>query len=147
MKLKQMRYSKGWIVLLATVVGLSFGGYTFVNRAVSSHVYVTNCGMLDYKPTAIFKFCAETNEGIGKIQWLTWSADGATGKGLYQINDCKPTCEVGKIHFAEVQITLSKGKKIDGKLALTFISIESVEETNLPFSNSSKDAWPLELAG
>ncbi len=147
MKLKQMRYSKGWIVLLAIVVGLSLGGYTFVNRAVNSQVYVTNCGLLDYKPTVMLKFCAETSESIDKIQWLTWSADGATGKGLYQINDCKPTCEVGKIHFANVEIILSKGKMINGKRALTFISIKSREGPNLPLSNSSKAAWPLELAG
>ena len=147
MKFKQLRYSKGWIVLLATVVGLGIGGYTFINRAVTSQVYVTNCGILDYKPTAILKFCGETSEGIGKIQWQTWSADGATGTGLYQINDCQPTCKVGKIHFAEVKIILSKSKIISGKPALTFIAIESRDGSKLPLSNSSKDAWPMELAG
>ena len=129
------------------MVGLSFGGYTFVNRAVSSQVYVSNCGLLDYKPTAMLKFCVETSEGISKIEWLTWNADGATGKGLYQVNDCQPSCEIGKIHFAEVEIILSKGKVIDGKRALTFITIESAKGGKLPLSNSSKDAWPLELAG
>ena len=129
------------------MVGLSFGGYTFVNRAVSSQVYVSNCGLLDYKPTAMLKFCVETSEGISKIEWLTWNADGATGKGLYQVNDCQPSCEIGTIHFAEVEIILSKGKVIDGKRALTFITIESAKGAKLPLSNSSKDAWPLELAG
>ena len=147
MRFKQLRYSKGWIVLLATVVGLSIGGYTFINRAVTSQVYVTNCGILDYKPTAILKFCGETSEGIDKIQWLTWSAEGATGTGLYQINDCQPTCKVGKIYFAEVQIVLSKSKIISGKPALTFIAIESSTGSKLPLSNSSKAAWPMELAG
>ncbi|CAB5120243.1 MAG: hypothetical protein F2954_05245 [Actinobacteria bacterium] len=147
MKFKQLRYSKGWIAVLATIVGLGFGSYTFINRAVTSQVYVTNCGILDYKPTAILKYCGETDEGIDKIQWLTWGADGASAEGQYQINDCKPTCDVGKIHFAEVQIVLSKSKVIDGKRALTFITIESADGSALPLNNSSSDAWPLELAG
>ncbi len=142
-----IRHSKRWVALLATIIGLSYGGYTFVNRAVTTQVYVSNCGILDYKPTAMLKFCVETSVGIDKIQWLTWNAEGATGKGLYQINDCQPTCEVGKIHFAKVEISLSKGKIINGKRALTFITIESANNGKLPLSNSSKDAWPLELAG
>lgn len=132
---------------MATVVGLSVGGYTFVNRAVSSQVYVTNCGILDYKPTTMLKFCSETSVGIDNIKWLTWNAEGATGKGIYQINECQPSCEVGKILFAEVEIILSKGKMIDGKRALTFITIESANSKRLPLSDSRKDAWPLELAG
>ena len=95
----------------------------------------------------MLKFCAETSEGISKIEWQTWDSDGAAGKGLYQVNDCQPSCEIGKVYFAEVEIILSKGKFIDGKRALTFITIESVKGGNLPLSNSSKDAWPLELAG
>lgn len=143
----KVKSSKGWIVLLATLIGLGFGGYTFVNRAVTTQVYVTNCGILDYKPSAILKFCADASVGIDKIEWATWSADGATGEGIYQINDCKPTCVAGKLHFAAVEIILSKGKRIDGKKALTFISIKTKEATNLPLSNSQSDEWPMELAG
>jgi hypothetical protein len=102
---------------------------------------------LDYKPTSILKFCAETSVGIDNIKWLTWNAEGATGKGIYQINDCQPSCEVGKYLFAEIEIILSKGKVIDGKRALTFITIKSANSEPLPLSDSPKDAWPLELAG
>ncbi|CAB4842415.1 unannotated protein [freshwater metagenome] len=147
MKFNQLRNSKGWIVLLATLIGLGFGGYTFVNRAVTAQVYVTNCGILDYKPTAILKFCADTSVGIDKIEWATWSAEGATGEGIYQINDCEPTCVAGRLYFADVEIILSKGKRIDDKKALTYISIKTKDGTNLPLSNSHNDEWPMELAG
>jgi len=147
MKFNQLRNSKGWIVLLATLLGLGFGGYTFVNRAITSQVYVTNCGILDYKPTAILKFCADAGVGIDKIEWTAWSAEGAIGEGIYQINDCEPTCVAGKLHFTDVEIILSKGKTIDGKKALTYISIKTKDGTNLPLSNSHGDEWPMELAG
>ncbi|TSA47291.1 MAG: hypothetical protein D4R50_03340 [Actinomycetales bacterium] len=147
MKFNQLRNSKGWIVLLATLLGLGFGGYTFVNRAITSQVYVTNCGILDYKPTVILKFCADAGVGIDKIEWTAWSAEGAIGEGIYQINDCEPTCVAGKLHFTDVEIILSKGKTIDGKKALTYISIKTKDGTNLPLSNSHGDEWPMELAG
>lgn len=147
MGFKNLRYSKGWFVVLASVIGLSYGGYTFVHRAVSEQVYVTNCGILDYKPTGIIKFCGDTLIGIDQILWLTWSAEVATGDGKYQINDCQPSCAEGTLRFADVAIILSKPKSVDGKKALTFISIKSKDGRNLPLSNSQSDGWSLELAG
>ncbi len=144
---RELRYSKGWIVLLATLIGVSYGGYTFIHRAVTSQAYVTNCGMQDYKPTTIIKFCADAGVGIGAIEWNTWSAKGATGEGKYQINDCQPTCVAGKEHFADVNVTLSKSKVINGKPTLTRIEVKTKDGKNLPLSNSSTDSWPLELAG
>ena len=147
MKFSQVRYSKGWIVVLATLLGISFGSYTFVTRAVSTQIYVTNCGILDYKPTSIVKFCADAGVLISHIEWDSWSSNGATGIGEYQINDCTPTCVAGKQHYAHVDIILSKEKSIKGKRALTFISIKTKDGKNLPTSNSASDAWPMELAG
>jgi hypothetical protein len=144
---KKFKSSKGWVVLFATIIALGFGGYTFVNRAVTTQVYVTNCGILDYKPVAMLKYCGDTSVGIDEITWLSWSAKGAAGEGIYQINDCEPSCDAGKLHYAEVQITVNKAKIIDGKQALTFISITTKDGKILPLSQSPIDEWPLELAG
>ena len=144
---REYRYSKGWIVLLTTVVGLSYGGYTYINRAVASQVYVTNCGMQNYKPTTIIKFCADAGVGVGAMEWSSWSADGAIGDGKYQINDCKPTCVAGKQYYADVTVKLSKIKTIAGKPTLTFITIKTKDKKNLPLSDSPTDSWPMELAG
>ena len=144
---RQYRYSKGWIVLLATVVGLSYGGYTFINRAVTSQVYVTNCGIQDYKPEVIIKFCADAGVGVGAIEWSTWSAEGASGEGKYQINDCLPSCVEGKQFYADVTVELSKTKTIKGKPTLTYIKVTTKDGKNLPLSASPADAWPMELAG
>ncbi len=146
-KLSDARYSKGWIVLLATVVGVSFGAYTFVNRAVTSQVYVTNCGIQDFKPNSLTKFCADAGVLVDSIEWQSWSKDGAYGKGIYHINDCEPTCVEGKFHEAQILVTLSKVKTIQGKPTLTFITVTTEDKKNLPLANSATDAWPLELAG
>ena len=144
---KKLKSSKGWVVLLATIIALGFGGYTFVNRAVTTQVYVTNCGILDYKPSVILKFCADAGVGIGQIEWTSWSAEGGRGTGTYEINDCAPTCVEGKRHYSDVEIILSKIKTIDDKKALTFISITTKDGKFLPLSQSPNDEWPLELAG
>ena len=142
-----MRYSRGWILTLATILGVGFGGYTFVNRAITTQVYVTNCGIIDYKPTAILKFCADGGVAIGAIEWESWSAQGAHGIGKYQINDCSPNCADGKIFYADVEVELRRMKNLDGKEVLTFISLKTKDGKNLPLSSSPRDAWPLELAG
>ena len=144
---REYRYSKGWVVLLATVVGMGYGGYTFINRAVTTQVYVTSCGMQDYKPTSIVKFCADAGVEVSDIKWGSWSAEGAAGEGVYQINDCLPNCAAGKEHYAKVTLVLSKAKTIKGKPTLTFITIKTVDKKNLPLSDSPSDAWPMELAG
>ena len=147
MQFRQMRYSRGWILALATILGVGFGGYTFVNRAITTQVYVTNCGIIDYKPTAILKFCADGGVAIGAIEWESWSAQGANGIGKYQINDCSPNCAEGKIFYADVEVELRRMKNLDGKEVLTFISLKTKDGKNLPLSSSPRDAWPLELAG
>ena len=147
MKLKSLRYSKGWIVLLTTVIGICFGSYTFIHDAVATQVYVTNCGSVDYKPTVLIKFCADAGVQISQIEWDAWGANVAIGVGIYEINDCEPSCVAGTIHYADVKITLSKSKEINGKETLTFITVTTQDGKNLPLNDSPKDAWPLELAG
>ena len=146
-KWRDIRAAKGWIVGLASIIGLSYGGYIFVHRAITTQVYVTNCGALDYKPTTLIKFCSDDGVEIVQIEWSLWSAQGATGNGTYEINDCAPNCASGKRHYADIVITLGKAKVLDGKSALTSISIKTKDGKNLPLSDSSFDAWPLELAG
>ena len=144
---REMRYSKGWVVSLATVIGLGLGGYTYVQHALASQVYVTNCGMQDFKPSTVIKFCADAGVSVNKISWSVWNEQGATGEGEYQINDCEPSCVDGKHHYAKVVISLSKVKEINGKTTLTYIDIKTKDGKNLPLSDSAEDAWPMELAG
>ena len=84
---------------------------------------------------------------IGDIKWNSWNAEGASGEGTYQINDCLPNCAEGKQHYGDVLIELSKSKTINGKPTLTYIKVTTKDGKNLPLSDSPTDAWPMELAG
>ena len=144
---EKARRSKGWIVLLATVVGLGVGGYTYIHRAISEQLYVTNCDTVDYKPDALLKFCADGGVGVWEVEWTQWNKDGAEGTGKYVANDCDPSCVDGKIFTQEVYVKLSKLKKMDNKQAFTYVQVESKDKKVLPLLDSMDDEWSLEMAG
>jgi hypothetical protein len=132
------------VLTIITVVGISLGTITYFNRALLEHVYVYNCGIVDYKPTSMTPYCADAGADVGNLEWDTWGAKGATGTGLYGINLCEPNCAEGKWKFADVNVTLSKSVTANGKTILSRIDIVTKDKTNLPQSNSQSLGWDLE---
>ena len=120
-----MKNSRPLVIVLAiiTVVGISLGTVTYFNRALLEHIYVYNCGIVDYKPQSMTQFCADAGAGVGNLEWDSWGAKGATGAGLYGVNLCNPTCADGKWKLADVNVSLSKAISVNGKTILTRIDI------------------------
>ena len=129
---------------IVTVVGISLGMITFLNRAVLEHVYVYNCGIVDYKPQSMTPYCADAGAGVGNLEWNTWGANGATGTGLYGVNMCVPTCADGKWQFTDVDVKLSKSVKADGKTILSRIDIVTTDHQDLPEAHSPSMGWNLQ---
>jgi hypothetical protein len=147
MKFTDARKSKGWIVLLATVVGLGLGGYSFISNARANHVYTVTCGIVDYKPGVFFKSCSDGGIAVGQMQWESWSQDGARGKGTYAINDCLPDCKTGKLTKVPVTVVLTGDNPLDevrGKRVLNKITIATADKKPLPLGTSNTDSWVLE---
>lgn len=132
------------VLAIVTVIGISLGTITYFNRALLEHVYVYNCGIVDYKPQSMTPFCADVNAGVGNLEWNAWGSKGAKGTGLYGINVCKPTCADGEWKFANVNVALSKTVRANGKTILTRIDIATKDKANLPQGNSPKYGWDLE---
>lgn len=132
------------VLAIVTVIGISLGTITYFNRALLEHVYVYNCGIVDYKPQSMTPFCADAGAGVGNLEWDSWGSKGAIGTGLYGVNLCDPTCADGKWKFADVNVALSKTVKADGKMILTRIDIVTKNYANLPQSDSPKYGWDLE---
>jgi len=141
------RRSKGWLVLVATVLGVGIGAFTFISSARANHVYTLTCGIVDYKPGVFFKYCADGGVAVGQIQWDSWSKSGASGRGIYAINDCKPTCVAGKLHKTDVRVTLTGTTPltvVNKKNVLSHISIATADKKPLPLGASSTDSWDLQ---
>ena len=147
MNFSEARRTKGWIVLVATVIGVGIGAFTFISSARANHVYTLTCRIVDYKPGVFFKYCADGGVAVGQIQWDSWSKLGASGRGVYAINDCTPTCVAGKLHKTDVRITLTGTtplKVVDKKNVLSHISITTADKKPLPLGTSNTDSWDLE---
>jgi hypothetical protein len=141
-----MKNSRPLLIVLAiiTVVGISLGTITFFNRAILEHVYVYNCGIVDYKPQSMTPHCGDARAGVGNLEWDSWGAKGATGTGRYGVNLCHPSCVAGKWKFDDVNVSLSKKIVANGKTILTRIDIITKERKNLPQSNSPSLGWDLQ---
>ena len=126
------------------MVGISLGTITFLNHAILEHVYVYNCGIIDYKPQTLTPFCADADVAVGNLEWDTWGAKGATGTGLYGVNLCVPTCAAGKWKFTAVKVLLSKSVRAKGKTVLTRVDVVTPDNKNLPQGNSPRYGWNLE---
>ena len=147
MNFSQVRSSKGWIVVLATVVGLALGGFSFISSARANHVYTVTCGIVAYKPAVFFKSCSEGGVAVGEIEWEYWKKEGAHGKGIYAINDCTPDCATGVLSKTPVIVDLTGGSPLDvvqDKPVLNQIVIKTPDEKFLPLSSSSTETWLLE---
>jgi hypothetical protein len=140
-----MRNSRGLLAVLSliSVAAITFGIFTYLHRAVSEQVYVYNCGLVDYKPVSLTKYCADEGVAVGDIQWDTWGAKGATGVGKYAINPCVPNCVLGTWKNADVKVRLTKSVESKGKKILTQIAVTTTDGKNLPLGKSPSDHWEL----
>jgi hypothetical protein len=146
MDFAEARKAKGWIVLLATVLSITIGGYTFVHNALTNHVYTVNCGKVDYKPTVYLKKCGDQHIALSDIQWDSWSLDGARGKAVYLVNDCDPNCASGLMEQVEVELSLTGNTPLDvvkSKHVLNKLEITAVEKKLLPLTAVNKEFWIL----
>ena len=109
--------------------GDSQGDLISIDGVLSQDVYTIVCEIPgQQKPELIYFACADGNEGVGKIEWSTWEATGARGVGEYFANDCKPDCANGTFEFANVNVAIDKAIGVKGKVHLTDLTYESVEE-------------------
>ena len=132
------------VLAIITVVGISLGTITYFNRALLEHVYVYNCGIIDYKPQSMTQYCGNAGAGVGNLEWDSWGAKGATGTGLYGVKLCDPNCAQGKWKLADVNVSLSKTIAANGKTILTRIDIITKDRKNLPQRYSPSLGWDLE---
>ena len=101
-----------------------------------SQVLTWDCEYPEYKPETIMIYCGDGGAYISKIQWNSWSQDGATGIGEYYKNLCKPDCADGKIVHAPVKVSLSDLTPRKGKFYLRTLDMSSVSGKDFPWGES-----------
>jgi hypothetical protein len=74
-----------------------------------------NCATTQLKPKKIVVACGDAGIWLSKLKWSSWGATRASGSGVFNWNDCSPTCSAGKIKTGPVKVTLSNPKTCPGQ--------------------------------
>lgn len=86
----------------------------------SGQPFAINCATTQFKPKKIVIACGDAGIWLGKLKWSSWGAMRASGTGVYNANDCTPTCSAGHIKSGPVKVTLSNPKTCPGQTHLAF---------------------------
>lgn len=70
-------------------------------------VYTFVCELPTRKATMFTTACADFGVAVFDIKWNVWSVDGATGTGVFSVNDCEPDCASGTRHEVPVHVWLT----------------------------------------
>ncbi len=106
-------------------------------------VLTWDCETTEFKPEILMIMCADGGIYVEKIQWDSWSQEGATGLGIYSENLCEPNCAEGKRVTASVNLTLSNLTEQNGKYYLRTLEMSSVGGKGFPRSNAYSFQWDV----
>jgi hypothetical protein len=107
--------------------------------ASSGKPFAINCFSEQFKPKRIGLACADNGIWLGKLKWSSWSGSSAKGTGIYNQNDCMPTCSNGKIKSYPVKVTLSKVKTCPGQTNPAF------KRATLTYSGTRPSGAPVKI--
>jgi len=107
------------------------------------HVLTWDCETAEYKPESITITCADGGIFVEKIQWGTWSKEGATGTGIYSENLCEPDCAEGKRVTAPVKLTLSNLTEYKGEIYLRTLDIVTSDGKDFPWGRADGFQWDV----
>lgn len=112
-----MRSATALVATVALGAGMVAVGTGAASAA--SRTKVNNCGTLEIKPTDLVFTCADANSMLTEMKWSGWSNGRAKGRGVYEVNDCKPTCVAGTTRSYPVRVNLVKPAEQSGERVLT----------------------------
>jgi hypothetical protein len=108
-----------------------------------AQVLTWDCEFPEYKPETIMIYCGDGGAYIDKIEWDSWSQEGASGTGEYYKNLCDPDCADGKIVHAPVKVSLSDLTPRKGKFYLRNLDMRSVNGKDFPWGESGGFEWDV----
>jgi hypothetical protein len=123
----------------AVFLSAALAATLFINHKPNlkpSQVLTWDCEYPAYKPETIMIYCGDGGAYIDKIDWNSWSKDGASGTGEYYRNLCEPDCADGKIVHAPVNVRLSNLTPRKGKFYLRTLDMQSIAGKDFPWGES-----------
>ena len=130
-------------VFLSAALAVSLFSSQQSKTLTPEQVLTWDCETAQYKPESITITCADGGIFVEKIQWSTWSQEGALGTGIYSENLCEPSCVEGKRVTAPVEITLSNLTEYERKIYLRTIDISTQNGKDFPWGRANSFQWDV----
>jgi hypothetical protein len=144
---------KSRIIFVASAVFLSAAHATNLSlsepdtkpaiKVKATEVLTWDCEYPEYKPKAITFTCADGGLYVDKINWTSWSKNGATGTGIFYENLCEPSCAEGKQVSEAVNVELSNLTLRKGKYYLRTLDIETVSGKDFTWGRAGTYQWDV----
>ena len=87
------------------------------SAAAAPQYVVLNCldmGKAQVKPETISLACADNGIGLAHLHWTSWTPQLASAYGTTWVNDCKPSCAEGHVHYYPVVAVLWGSATVQG---------------------------------
>ena len=130
-------------VFLSAALAVSLFSSQQSKPVTPEQVLTWDCETAQYKPEIITITCADGGIFVEKIQWSSWSQDGATGTGIYSENLCEPNCADGERVTAPVKLTLSNLTEYKGKIYLRTLDISTTDGKDFPWGRVNEFEWDV----
>ena len=94
-----------------------------IQRAPPAKTVVINCQFKpQVRPSAMILTCADANDVLTGLHWVSWGMGAAFATGIEQINDCTPYCAAGKFINYPVLVDLWRAEPLPGHPGVLYFS-------------------------
>ena len=102
--------------------------------AAQRNTVVVDCsGQRQTRPSSIIVTCADANDALTALHWVSWAASQAFGTGTEKVNTCTPDCADGTFVSYPALITLWRPEPLPGHPGvLYFTRITRIYPSNRP---------------
>jgi hypothetical protein len=91
--------------------------------AASGKTVVVNCLFKQQtRPSSFVLTCADANDVLVDLHWVSWSSGAAFATGTEQINDCTPDCAAGKFISYPVLVNLWRSEPLPGHRGTSYFT-------------------------
>ena len=98
-----------------------------------STVVVDCSGQRQTRPSSLILTCADANDALTALHWVSWANSQAFGTGTEQVNTCKPDCADGKFVSYPALITLWHREPLPGHPGVRYFTrITRIYPSNRP---------------
>jgi hypothetical protein len=98
------------------------------------HTVVINCNFKQQtRPSSFILTCADANDVLADLHWVSWAPAVAFATGIEQINSCTPDCAAGKFINYPVLVNLWRPEPLRGHSGILYFSrVTRVYTNNRP---------------